>query len=260
MGWSTSSGIAPERRLVAHDVAGGGGDADRAAGVGAVGQHGHAGGERGAGAARRAAGGVLQAPGVAGDAPERARGDRRVGELRRGRARVHDAAGIEQAGDGGCGALGPVVGERLGAEGGELARHRMKILDGDRNAFQGPRLAARIRRLGRAGLVERALGMDLGEGVERGVDGVDPRQRRLHERDRRERAGLERGNRFRGGERAELAGGQGHSLFPCPTAPPRPAVYCPFQEVSIHLPGPLSSSWPGLTRPSTVCPATGGPG
>ena len=119
---------------------------------------------------------------------------------------MHDAAGVEQAGDGGRGALGPVVGEGLRAEGRELAFHRVKVLDGDRDPLQRPRLTARVGRLGRTSLIERALGMNLGEGVERRVDSLDPRQRRFHERDRRERPGLERGDRLGSGESAELSG------------------------------------------------------
>ena len=199
--------VAPERRLVADDVAGCRRNAHGAARIGAVGEHRHTRCERCAGAARRAAGGVVQAPGVAGDAPQRARRDRRVGELRRGGARVHDRAGIEQAGDGGCGMRGPVVGEGLRAEGRELARHRVKVLDGDRNAFQRPRGSAPVGVLGRTSLVERTLAMDLGERVEYRVDGIDPRQRGFHERDRQQRPRLERGNRLGGGHGGELLGG-----------------------------------------------------
>ncbi len=74
------------RRLQADQAVGPGGDADRAAPVGGVGQRQHTGGDRAGRAGRRAQRGVVEVPGVSGDVDRGILGRRAQAELRRGGA------------------------------------------------------------------------------------------------------------------------------------------------------------------------------
>ena len=197
--------IAPERRIEAEDAALRAGVADRPRRVGAVGQHRHAGRHRRRAAAGRAAGRHVGVPRVAGHPPQVALAVGPVGELRRGRARVHDRAGREQPLDGRRALLRAVVGERLRAHRRDLAGHRVQVLDDDRDAFERPGLGALgVGGLGRPGLVAGAVEEGVGEGVEAVVDRFDAGDHRVHQLDRRQRPGLERRDRLGGGDVVKL--------------------------------------------------------
>ena len=161
--------VAAERRLVAEMPAARRRHADRAAAVGAVGERRHASRHRRRSAARRATGAEVQVPRVPRVPPQIAAAMRRMGHLRRGRPRMHDRARLQQARHGRHRAIGNMVFEHARAEGRDLAFHRVKVLDDDRNAFEGARLGAgRIEHLGLLRLLQRALVEGIGVGVDRG--------------------------------------------------------------------------------------------
>ena len=102
-------------RLQPDEAAAGGGDAQRAAAVVAVGDRDHAGGDGGAGAARGAARRALRVPGVAGRPVGERLGHRQdpvLGEL--GGADDHEA-GVAQAGDGAVVVGGDLVAQQARA-------------------------------------------------------------------------------------------------------------------------------------------------
>ena len=201
--------IAAEGRLVAEDPAGARRDADRTAAVGAVGQRGHAGRDCSTGAARGAAGGEFQVPRVARDSPERAVRVSCVSHLRRGRARVHDRARVQQALHRRRRDLGHMVDEAPRAEGGDLPLDRMKILDDDRHPFEGARLGAgRVGALRRPRLLQRAVveGVGVGVGVDLGVHRLGTSDDGRHELDRQKRPGTESLDRLGRGHVAEFVG------------------------------------------------------
>ena len=126
----------PEPRLEADDAAPRRRDAHRAAHVAALGERHAARRDRGAAAARRAAGRAVEVVRVAGDAPQRAVGLQRVGELRRRRLADDDGAGPAQGGDDVGVAVGHPVLEGVRAERRAVAGDRRGVLDRDGHAVQ----------------------------------------------------------------------------------------------------------------------------
>ena len=120
--------------------------------------------------ARGSARAVGRVPRVPGHTPQRAVG-RAGGRFGRGRARVQDGARPQQAFHRGRRVIRPVIGEGLGAEGGDLALDGVQVLDRDGDALErpGPAIALEVLGLGAVRLRERALEEGVGKGVERGL-------------------------------------------------------------------------------------------
>ena len=91
---------------------------------------------RGARSSRRAARGQGEVPRVARDPPQLGVGERRAGELRRGRARVHHRAGLEHAVDDRVGDLGDdaLLEERALLEG--APGDRLLLLEQERDPLE----------------------------------------------------------------------------------------------------------------------------
>ena len=167
-----------------------GGDADRPGAVAALvqraipcrGPRPRAGG----GAARAQA----MAPGVVGDAGQRALADALPAELRRRRLAQHDAAGVEQPLHRRAGHVRHMAGEHVAAH---LRRHALgllQILDGDGHAFQLAGSAAGIGRLRLPGLGQGGLAGQRHDGVQRRLLRGDVAQGGGHDFHRAEGSGL----------------------------------------------------------------------
>jgi hypothetical protein len=104
-------------------------------------------------------------------------GGRHDPELGHVRGADHDEPGLAQPSHEIGAVIGPVAGEELRGEVHAQPGHRDVGLDRDRHAGEGP-LVARLDRVGR---LERALGIDLHEGVDAPVQVLDSRQRGGHD-------------------------------------------------------------------------------
>ena len=171
------AGDAPARRLEADQAAAGGGDADRAAAVIAVGDRQHAGRDRRGRAAGGAAGRAIGVPRVVRRAGVTRLGRRQDPELGQIRGADDHEAGVAQASHHVRAVTGPVTGQELGAEVHAHARDRDVGLDRDRHAGERPLVTG----LDRVGGLERALAVDLDEGVDAVVEVLDPAQRGAHD-------------------------------------------------------------------------------
>ncbi len=169
-------GREPRRRPDPDDAAEGGGDADRAAEIGALGERQHAGRDRNRGAARRARRAERAIPGIAGGAEHRIDGVGAGRKFRRIGLGKQDGAGRLEA----THHLGVLVGneifEQWRPEGGSDAGGVRHVLDAEGQAVKRPeRLAVHDRGLGPPRRGSRGL---RGEGHDRIELGVDPRDRR----------------------------------------------------------------------------------
>ena len=149
---STSIGIRPEAGLEPDDAAPRRRDAHRAAHVGALGERRRSPTPRPPPLPPDEPPGVrAEIVGVAGDAPQRAVGLQRVGELRgRGLADDHGAGPAQRRDDGGV-AVGHPVLEGVRAERRAVAGDGRRVLDGDRHAVQHAERRRRGRRPARRG-------------------------------------------------------------------------------------------------------------
>jgi hypothetical protein len=171
------------RRPEAHDTAEGGGDPERPAQIGALGERDHSGREADGAAPGRAAGALVRVPGIPG-APEHVvpgiAAGRELGSI--GLAQDQGIRGAQPF-DHQRIALGNVVGVERGSERGAEPGHLGHVLDADRHAGKrADRFAAVDPPLQRARIVERT-GVEGHDGVEAGVELGDARERRLGDRD-----------------------------------------------------------------------------
>ena len=192
-------------RLDAEQTAEAGGDADRAEAVGAErGPH-QAGGDGGTRTSRGAAGGVLEVPGVAGDAERRRLGERPQRQLGHvGLAEDHAPASRRRRTTSWSALAGrsaaPVP------EGGDLAGDVGVVLDRDRHPQQRALSAGAPPRVGLVGFQQRAFGEHSLVGVQLLVVALDPVEVELHE--------LARGD-LPGGDQLCLAGDPGEGEVHC---------------------------------------------
>ena len=178
-----------------------GGDADRAAAVGAQGDADHAGGHGGGRPAARAAGRVVQRPGVARGAEGqglREREDRQLGHVRL--ADDDGARFTQRAHDVGVALARAAVRQRAPRR--DLAGDVRVVLDRHRHTEQRAPIARAATRIGLVGLGQGAVGEHHAEGVQLRVRLPDAVERRLDELARRDLAG---------GHQARLLGGAGEA-------------------------------------------------
>ena len=174
-----------------------------------------------AGAADR----VVQVPRVAGDAVELGVREAGAAELWRRRARVDDAAGVEDAFTDGRRLLGDDVLEGQRRHRGRLALDLDLVLEADRQPLERTRVVgvARVDRLGSLRLLERAVVVGEAERVDVRLDGVRARDRRLQQLDGRQLAAAELRERVGGGDVVQLSG----VCHGRDRATPRPAPHTP---------------------------------
>ncbi len=155
----------------------------------------------------RAADRVVQVPRVAGDAVELGVREAGAAELRRRRAGVDDAAGVEDALTDRRRLLGDDVLERQRRHRRGLTLDLDLVLEADRQPLERTRVVgvARVDRLGGLRLLERAVVVGEAERVDVRLDGVGARDRRLHQLDGRQLAAAELGERVGGGDVVELS-------------------------------------------------------
>ena len=151
-------------------------DPDRAAAVGAEVQGAHAERAGGRGAAARAAGRPAGVPGIAGDPGERAVGDRLPAELRRGGLADQHRTLLAQARRGrGVLVPGLLARDREAAAQGRPAPGQDQILDRDRDAVdQAARFAPLPARFRSPRRLQRLVGIDQAERVDRRIEALDP--------------------------------------------------------------------------------------
>ena len=168
-------------RLQPDHAADGGWHADRAAGIGAQGAGDHARRHGGAGAAAGTGRGAGQVPGVVGGTVVGRIGGRSEGELVGGGLAHQHRARLPQAhhrrGVGG----GDVVSQDAGAGGGADARRLVEVFQGNGHAGQRPALAAGQGRVGGHRLRQGQVGRHRDEGVEGGLQPLQPLQSRLRQ-------------------------------------------------------------------------------
>ena len=187
----------PERRPEAVDAVLRGGEADRAAHVRAQGERREARGQRRARSRGRPARRVFQVPRIMGGAPGAGRGADEEVEFRHRRLDGHDGAGRLERVDDGCAfrrARRVLVDERALRD--PPARPGEFVLDGDRDPFERPCVAASISVLGLPGVLSRFVEVLVGDAVDLGVERFDPLDLRLQEIDRRSLFRLEQGDEF----------------------------------------------------------------
>ena len=176
---------ATEGRFHADGTAEGGGDADRAAGVGsqrAVDEVRRDGRPRASAGAAGDPGGIV---GVPRGSETRAVARWTVGELVGVRLAQNDGAGVAQPEHDRCVVIGEVILEESRSHRGTRSLGEDQILQAQRHAVQRPPVgAARDLRFGLRRLLERPLARDGYEGV--GLVGLDARQARLCHLDRGE--------------------------------------------------------------------------
>ena len=204
------------RRLQPHRAAIGGGDADRAPGIGPHGRVTEAGGDgcsRAAAGAARGAAGVPRIVGLPHPGIDRAVSEfEQIGlgdQHRARRAQVRDHGGIARRGRGEDG---------VGAEARDRACDVHQILDADGDAVQGAAIAAgRELFLGPRGVGAGGFSKSAHDGVELAVVAVDPLEAGFHDRRRRQRAApvipTERGD----GAEGDAGAGVSHRAQPAPT-------------------------------------------
>ena len=200
----------PERRPEAVDAVLRGGKADRAAHVRPQGERREARGQRRARSRGRPARGVFEVPRIAGGAPGAGRGADEEVEFRHRRLDRHDGAGrLERVDDGRVfrRARRVLVDERALRD--PPARPGEFVLDGDRDSFERPRVAAPIAVLGLLGVLQRLVEVLVGDAVDLGVERLDPLDLRLQEIDRRSLLRLEHGDEIVDGSVAERIVGLG---------------------------------------------------
>ena len=202
-----------------------GGDADRAADVGAAGEGCRACGEGRARPAAAAAHRIVQVPRVAGDAVELGVREGGAAELRRRRARVDDAAGLEDALTDRRRLLGEEVLERQGCLRRRLTLDLDLVLEADRQPLERTRVVgvARVDRLCRLRLLERAVVVGEGERVDVRLHRLRAGDGRLQQLDGRQLAAAELRERVGGGDVVEFALGVGHGAIVPHRVPPRTA-------------------------------------
>jgi hypothetical protein len=172
-----------EARLQPEDAGEGSRDPDRAAAIGADVQSPHAERAGDRGAAARAAGRPLGIPGIAGDAGERAVGDRFPAELRRGRLADQHRTLLAQAR--GCRRVlvpGLFARRRQAAAQGRPAPGQDQVLDRRGDAVeQALRLGPLPTDLGFARRLHGALRIDQAERVDGRLETLDPLQHRARD-------------------------------------------------------------------------------
>ena len=174
-------GDPPSRRLEAEDAATGGGNPDRAASVGAVGERHEPRRERRRGPSAGAAGRALRVPGVPGVAVELRLGERDRAELRGVRLAEDDEAGVAQPADDRGVEVGDVVGERATRVRRSDAFRRGQVLDRNRDAVKR---ASVVRGIGSPRVSERPPRRDGDERVQLGIEPLDSLEVELGELDR----------------------------------------------------------------------------
>ncbi len=210
-------GTAPSVALRPDDAAAGGGNADRAAAIGAERERPHAGRDR----HRRAAAEPPQVwawlSGIERPAEERAFGEGLVAELRRGRLADQDRRRRPgRARPRPHRRVGHGIGEERRALRGRDALGIGQVLDRERDAVQrAQRLAGHQLRLGDLGFGAGAFGADRHEGVQFGLL-LDAGERRFDRLDGRDGPGPDRGSEIDGGEIGD--GGHGMSSSDHPAA------------------------------------------
>ena len=164
-----------------------GGNADRAAAVGAERELADAERERAGGAARAAAGRAVGRERVAGLPVELVAGRAAVAELGHVAAPDGDRAGRLEARDAGRAGVGNRVHERARAGGARIARLAHRVLDRERPAGQRPGVLAALQALLELPRpLARGLGIDQAERVDDRIDLGGARERRLDARERRD--------------------------------------------------------------------------
>ena len=206
-------GYASERGLEAEDAAEGGGDADGAGAVGAVGEGAESGGHGRGGAAAGAARGAISVPGIAARIAELVVAHVLVAEVGRiGLADDDGAGGLDAAGDGAV-VAGDLVGVEDRAVGVAQTGAGFKVFDGDGQTVQEAEVvAAHDGGFGGASDVEGAVAVDGQIGVDGGVDALDAVQHGLDQFNRGEAFGAHGGGEFGGGRAAQF--GRGHLCVP----------------------------------------------
>src|SRR6185312_4233293 len=239
------------RRLQPEQAGEGARDADRARAVGADREAAHADRFGRHAAARRAARGAAELPRIVGGAEQPRIGDALPAIFRRGRLAEQHGARLAQAlrhrrVDGPRAVL---VG-REAAHARRLALGQHQVLDGDRHAVEiAEPLAALLPALLRGPRgTQRAVGIEMLEGVELGIEGLDAGDRRLRRLDRRGLARLVELGELPGGHQGEIGG---HRLVSGRTGKESgwASAYAPAS----------ASTWASLKWPATICRPTGRP-
>jgi hypothetical protein len=165
-----------------------------------MGERDHSGGDRGRRAPRGAPRRALRVPRVARRAEAARLGHRQDPELGQVRLADEQEAGIAKAAHEEGVVLGHEVAEQVGCQRVRHSGHRRGVLDRDRHAGE----RARVVGLDRVRRRERAVGIEMEEGVQLGLERLDPLERRFHQ--------LPRGQLPVAYEAGELAGGSEHEL------------------------------------------------